>query len=86
MCDYEFGLSSKILLLDLTRFLCVDRDTITLQLLNHLNYSGLPLWRRVNHLVRLKTDSAVFTAYALADEASKSYYFRCLKVLLVANR
>jgi len=41
MCDYEFGLSSKILLLDLTRFLCVDltrflcvdHDTITLQLL-----------------------------------------------------
>jgi len=34
-----------------------------------LNYSGLPLRRRVEHLVWLKTD-LTFTAFALVDESN----------------
>jgi len=36
----------------------------------------LPLWRRVEHLVRLKTDSAILSASALVDEACESYNLR----------
>jgi len=36
---------------DLVVLNCVQ-CSITSQLLNHLNYSGFPLWRRVEHLVR----------------------------------
>jgi len=34
-----------------------------LELLNDLNYSGLPLWRRVEHFVWLSIDFIIFYCF-----------------------